>query len=228
VNHRTGTCDPAQQGIFEPDIVHKPFDGYTLDSARTDPNEGLKYITSVSYTMDRTSEMNPFLRPGGRADTLTNSKDINACSKVGRVVNFYTYNTVCKKFSLKAVFDGLWNHEGFGSNPNRLDSTQANGHEARVRIAARDPLNDPYRIAESFVNPSFQDLIEVLHDSLLKAEDRIGRGLDGANHVWVRNNYLLKPGSTKCGEVWVSDTVQRYYRKITVTQTLPDGTTPCM
>jgi hypothetical protein len=97
------------------------------------------------------------------------------------------------------MFDGLWKHEGFGTK-DPLDPNVANGHEARRRIAARDTLNDPYRMIESYVNTSYMNLRDVVRDSVRRADITIAQGADGA-HVFVKDNYV-QPGN-KCGAAWV-------------------------
>ncbi|MGH7426937.1 MAG: hypothetical protein ACREJ4_00985 [Candidatus Methylomirabilaceae bacterium] len=208
-----------------------PDSGFSADSVTAGPNVGLWYVVSAHYYMDRTSEMNPFIRPGGRPDTLTNNADIRACRHaLGNinpvVVNFYTYNTVCRGFSLTPMYEGLWKHEGFGTHTPPTDPAVANGHEARRRIAARESLNDPYRMIESYVNSSYVDLRQIARDSVLRADVTIASGADGA-HLFVKDNYV--GSGNKCGEAWVFDSTagQRQYKKVQV-GALVNGTLRCL
>jgi hypothetical protein len=209
-------------------VVTAQDSGFTADSVLGGPNAGLWYVAFARYVMDRTTEMNPFIRPGGRADTLTNSTDQRVCRRalgLGAndpvVVNFHTYNTVCRAFSLTPMFDAIWAHEGLGvNNPN--DSSLANGHEARRRIAARDPANDPYGIIEGHVAPTYADLRLLVGLDVWDADVRISDFSD-PNHAYVAGNYVQ---GNKCGEAWVFDTGAGQYRKVELKQNA-GGTLKC-
>jgi hypothetical protein len=98
----------------------------------------------------------------------------------------------------------------------------ANGHEARAQIAARDTLNDPKRLVESYVNISKEYLQAVLTDSVWEAGERI-RKFSG-DHTKVKDNY--KQGN-QCGQAWVLDTDSLKYLKVRITQTL-NGESECI
>jgi hypothetical protein len=172
--------------------------------------------------------MNPFIRPGGRADTLRNSTDDRVCrralglpSGVPVVVNFHTYNTVCRGFSLTGMFNGLLTHEAFGTrNPN--DSTLANGHEARNRLGASNPINDPYRIIERYVAPTRAELRDMVGFDVWDADLRISAAGD-PGHVYVFGNYVQ---GNRCGEAWVRDTTNGQYQKIELKMSV-QGTAKC-
>jgi hypothetical protein len=234
VNRRTSTCaefNDQQRVSIEPSVQDPVAQdsGFTADSVRGGPNDGLWHVTAAHYYMDRTSEMNPFIRPGGHADTLVNSTDQRLCRQALHLgnhdpvaVNFDTYNSACRAFSMTPLFDAIWAHEGFGTN-DPLDPVLANGHEARRRNAARDPLNDPYRIAEPLVRATYDNLRTDLALNVDAAEQRISPASD-PDHASVNNNYLVQ-GS--CGKAWVTDTTQRQYTLVSQQIKRPDGTFVC-
>lgn len=235
VNRRTSTCaefDQQQRVSIEPS-VRSPVaqdSGFTADTVRGGPNDGLWYVTAVHDYMDRTSEMNPFIRPGGPTDTLINNTDQRVCRQALNlsrntpvVVNFHTYNTACRSFSLTGMFDAIWAHEGLGTN-NPLDPILANGHEARRRNAARDSINDPYRIAEPLVRASYADLRFSLTLDVDEADQRISAAAD-PDHAFVGNNYLVQGN---CGSAWVFNTTQQAYTLIPMQIQRPNGTFTCL
>jgi hypothetical protein len=134
------------------------------------------------------------------------------------VVNFHTYNTVCRSFSQTPLFNAIWAHEYLGTN-NPFDPILANGHEARRRNAARDPNNDPYRLAERRVGASYVGLRLGVVLDVDAAESRITAGAD-PDHGFVLNNYLVQG---TCGTAWVFDTTQLSYVLITVQVQRPNG-----
>lgn len=210
-DRRTSRCDG---GSIEPDVTGFPDSGFTADSVPSGPNDGLWYVVAASYYMDHTSEANPFVRPGGPTDTLTDTTDMKACRRplgLGRndpiIVNFYTYNFTCQRIDSTEFFPAIWSHEGFGTQDS-LDPAVANGHEARRWIAARDTLNDPNRIVESEVNVSREFLGLVVVDSVLRADLTISAASD-PDHLFVKDNYIVNGG--KCGQAWVYDTPSRKY-----------------
>ncbi len=220
-NRRTSACGAplGSGGSIEPNVVSYPDSGFSAASVQDGPNSRLWYVVAAHYGMDRTSEMNPFIRLNGRADTLAASGDVRACrAALGdmdpMVVNFYTYNTLCRGFSLEPMFDGLWRHEGFGTKDS-LNPALANGHEARRRIAARDPLNDPYRMVERYVNTTYDNLKALVIDSVHRADTTIARSADGA-HLFVKDNYV--GSGNRCGQAWIFDTTAtvRQYNKTQV------------
>lgn len=73
--------------------------------------------------------------------------------------------------------------KSFGTKDS-LDPNVANGHQARRYIAARDSLNDPYRMVEDYVNTSYGSLRTVVRDSVLSADSTIEEGSD-RNHIFV-------------------------------------------
>ena len=235
VNHRTSGCfefDNVQGITIEPS-VRSPVSqdsGFTAASVGGGPNDGLWYVTAVHYYMDRTSEMNPFIRPGGPTDTLTNSTDMRVCRQalnLGKndpvVVNFHTYNTICRSFSLTPMFNAIWAHEGLGTN-NPFDPLQANGHEARRLIAARDSVNDPYRLAEPLIRASYAELQNRLTLDVGEAEQRISDAAD-VGHTFVGNNYLVRGN---CGKAWVFDPTQQAFVQIAMQMQLANGTFKCI
>ena len=149
------------------------------------------------------------VRAAGAPISLTNSTDLRVCRNALNLpknapvsVNFHTYNTICRGFSLTPLFNALWAHEGLGTQ-NPLDPNLANGHEARRRIAARLPSNDPYRIAEPMFRLSYAQLQGDLTLDVYTAEQQISAASD-AGHLKVGNNYVTPQGN--CGKAWVFDT----------------------
>ncbi|MHB1329846.1 MAG: hypothetical protein ACYC2K_16735 [Gemmatimonadales bacterium] len=235
VNRRTSGCfefDQDQRVSIEPSVRSSAAQdsGFTAASVAGGPNDGLWYVTAVHYYMDRTSEMNPLIRSGGPTSTLTNSTDQRVCRQalnLGKnapvVVNFHTYNTVCRSFSLTPLFSAIWAHEGLGTN-DPLNPLQANGHEARRRIAARDPVNDPYRIAEPLIRASYAELLNGVALDVYDAEREISAAAD-ADHAFVHSNYLVQGN---CGKAWVFNTIQQAFVQIAMQMQRPDGTFTCI
>src|SRR5688500_13357601 len=77
VNRRTSTCVPSEQSSIEPSVIlpASADSGFTMASLRARPNDALWFVTAAHYYMHRSSDMNPFIRPGGPADTLANAND---------------------------------------------------------------------------------------------------------------------------------------------------------
>lgn len=213
-------------GSIDPNVVDTAAadSGFAAQVVQGGPNSGLWYVVGANWYIDHTSEMNPFIRPGGRADTLSNSTDQRVCRQalgLGNgdpvVVNFHTYNTICRGFSLDSMFAAFWRHEGFGSR-DPLDPSAANGHEARRYIGAREPVNDPYRILEGFVHRSYAELKLLVRWAIWDADRRISTFVDTL-HTFVRDNYIVQ--GNRCGEAWVVETVDRRYYKIRLDQNGP-------
>jgi hypothetical protein len=137
------------------------------------------------------------------------------------VVNFYTYNTVCRNFSLTQMFDGMLKHEAFGTN-NQNQPALANGHEARRRNAAGDPSNDPYRLIEANVDPTYMGLRATVRQEVFDADERISAAAD-PGHVFVANNYVQ---GNRCGQAWAFFTTVGAYQKIELTMNI-GGTSKC-
>ena len=139
------------------------------------------------------------------------------------VVNFHTYNSVCRSFSLTAFFSGILAHEGLGTL-NPLDPAVANGHEARRRIAARDSTNDPYRIAEPVVNTSRDAILSTVRLDVDAADQRIRASADNG-HAFVKNNYVVQG---LCGKAWVFHTTTVAYAQILIQQASAGGSIVCI
>lgn len=235
VNRRTGICeevDALQNVSIEPSmkVPAAQDSAYQVTGISDGPNEGLWFVSAASFYMDRTTEMNPYIRPNGATLSLTNATDLRLCRKelgLGKnapvVVGFHTYNTVCRTFALTAMFDAIWAHEAMGTN-NPLDSMVANGHEARRRVAARDTVNDPYRLAEPMVRTSETQLRQDVALDVDDADLRI-KAMADADHWFVGNNYLVQG---VCGKAWVFNTPTLTYAQIVMTIVRPDGTLTCI
>lgn len=112
------------------------------------PNNGLMYIDTVTFRMDRNSNMNAQMGPAGQTLPLSGIQ----ASLCGPAANWRAFN-LCQGVNVTAIVNGVWNHEGFGSNGN-------NGHESTARHAASQLANDPYDGAEPFVGaPGESDVI---------------------------------------------------------------------
>lgn len=214
VNRPTDTCVPTHFGSIYPNPPAAD-SGYLQESVVSGPNDGLHYVTSASFYMDRMAEMNPFLSPTSPTrDTLTDNSDVRDCEKWGNypknqpvVTNWWEFNEKCKKnFSLDPFFAGLWAHEGLGDQSLRGTSS-ANGHEARRRFAANKIENDPEQIVERIVNVDTLTLRLSIWEALRPADQRIMGAADSA-HQFVKDNYT---SGNKCGEVAVLDTLQQSY-----------------
>lgn len=229
VNRRTSGCyENVQQQLvsIEPSVASAVSrdSGVTAAGVSGGPNDGLWYVAEAHYYMDRTSEMNPFIRPMGPTDTLTNSTDRRVCRQplnLGKddpvVVNFFTYNSACRSFSLTPVFDAIWAHESLGTLPS-------NGHEGRRRAAARDAMNDPYRIAEPLVGASLADLRFIVAIAVNGADGRITDASD-TGHSFVGNNYIV---NGNCGQAWVFDTAQQFFVLFPMQIQRDDGSFTCI
>ncbi len=224
VNRRRSDC--AEGGSIEPNLRSVPEAGTTVAQVASGPNTGLWYVTASTFHIDRVTEMNPFVRPGGPTHLLPNGPDYNACKQALGVqgnppiaVSFHLFNTVCKGFDLNPMYAGIWAHEGFGTQ-NPLDSATANGHEARRRIAARDIQNDPRIIVEEMVSPvSASSLTFLLQSRVIDADIRIDELSSDATGR-IKDNYLDPAGG--CGKAHIfrtSPNPQRYLF-IALTQTV--------
>jgi hypothetical protein len=140
----------------------------------------------------------PFLLPDGpQADKCRQALGLAPSDPV--VVNFYTYNTDCEGHSLTAFFDGILNHEGYGSGTN-------NGHEAQARIAAAKPDNNLYQLVEGVVTPTEAVIRNDIKNMWYSARQNITNA--SAEHVLVRNNW--------CGSVWMWNDQTRKYEFVPI------------
>ncbi len=168
------------------------------------------YVTSAPFSMDRVAEMNPFIR-GNFGDSLPvlDSVDYQLChDSLGYQgtppisVTFTRYNERCRGFSLEKFITGLWKHEGMGSKDS-LDPALANGHQARLKLAATDVANDPRALVEPLVSPySSIHLRQVIEEVVVDADlrlDAFSNDLSG----FVKDNYVLPAPAVGCGQAWV-------------------------
>ena len=207
-NRRRLSCD---LGSLEPAITPDTLSvaaGFDPDSIIGGPNHGLFFVDTVFYRMDRASVMNGSIKSTGAAYAVTHNQDKSACrGPLGLgpsdpvIVSFYTYNLTCRSRSPSAFHQGIWDHEGMGTK-NASDSTLANGHEARRRIAAGRGLNDPYKISEGIVWISTSGLRNRLGNEVWPAESRISDYAD-PSHNFVHSNW--------CGKIWVWNIGQSRY-----------------
>jgi hypothetical protein len=215
INRRTTDCSNRPLDIIQPSW---PDSAYDDSKVQDGPNKGLWYVASADFLMDRTAEMNPFLRSNySPRDQVTDKTDVRLCNKGAgtTLVNFWEYNELCaKNFSLDAFFEGMWDHEGMGSNGTTTDDQLANGHEARRWLAARDTANDPMRNVEDIVNPDSGHFAALIERVLDDADDEIFKV--SRDHIYVKDNYLKKNG--QCGTAWVYDTAQSQFTEIPMTR----------
>lgn len=99
--------------------------------------------------MDRGSNLNPNVLPGGPRFPVANATQAQECRNGGLTgasiyANFYEFNRYCKGVDMDAMITAAWAHEGFGSNGN-------NGHESVGRHAAGQLAYDPYAAMEPLV-----------------------------------------------------------------------------
>jgi hypothetical protein len=192
-----GGCSPS---MLTPNPFAPPYGGYALQSAPSGPNEGLWYVSAVSYRMDTESNINSSMKVGGAPIyTLTNSDDKTACKKAKlTAANFYDFSTACKKVNLTPFFDGIWNHEGYGPNNNLA------GHQAHLELAALFPQGDPYLSLERVFDTNFvgadlaaintaQDVNLFLNDQAAN-ESGVNGGFCGDTWQWktTTNQFLLE------------------------------------
>lgn len=188
VNARRTSCDP---GIIDPSIHTYPTGGFTADSISDQgPNNGLVYVASAEYFLDRGSVINPWLLeqgPGSPVDTIT-KKDSKDCPSQWRtgpqdraVVNTYTYKVECNQRSLAALHAGIHRHEGNGSG-------QLNGHRAQRLRFVNDEGNVPHAGVEAVVDSTSGFLLIGIGRVLDDVEDGLHQGADPA-HILVHGNW---------------------------------------
>lgn len=181
-NARKGTCDGA---VVTPLPRGFPNSGYTVQAVTSGPNTGLWYVTSVSYRIDTESNINSAIKAGSpTVFQLVDKTEKRDCNKGGgptiTSVNFYTFNTKCRKVDLTGFFNGLWKHEGYGVGNN-------SGHQAQLEIAASLPDNDLYALEERV----FSEGEGNTRAAVVSEADRIAALLVPvfASHTNVNNNW---------------------------------------
>ncbi len=192
LNSRQSHC--ASTGILDPDITINPDSGYiSAEVQDSGPNGGIWYVEAVQYRIERASSLNPYLRQG-KSDTLQQGALTQQCRKalgIGKnqpnIVNFYDYNTKCEKLGLDTtMFPALLNHEGYGTlGPTNV---AANGHQARIELAASDTVNDPFLGLEPMLDADSSNLAIQVGIAVYDIEGRLIAGADN-NHVYVHSNW---------------------------------------
>jgi hypothetical protein len=186
-------------GRTEPSVRVNPTAGFSLAQV-TDGgfNDGIWYVASAAYRMDRTSYMNPQLTDSGTAYEVTDRHDVSNCQRAMGLnkndpvwVNFYTYNEVCRGVSMSAFHTAIWRHEGFGWSGKQ-------GHESRARQGALMPENDPHVAIEAVVAADSAFLAARV-GSMVDAVD-VRLSLYSGDHNYVKDHYI---SNNKCGSVWV-------------------------
>ena len=201
-------CQPLR---IDPDVRRSPYAGFTIRAATSGPNTGLWFVDTAFYRSERVSSMNPEIRANGPTYQLPEGTQAQECRNRMRLpagapvfVNQYSFNETCKRVGLSQMFNGIWDHEGFGSR-------NGNGHEAQGRIAARDLNNDPYRGIEAATARSDADLkFNVAFE--VDSRDQAISVFSGDHNV-VSNNW--------CGSIWIWNSLVNAYQ---LTQVLmPNG-----
>ena len=191
-NVRKGSCDV---GRLTPNPVHDST-GFKVAQVSGGPNDGLWYVTEVTYRMDDESNINQELTANARHPfSVTDMSQAGPCRhKLGYAgpppvpINFFQFNAICKNRDLSAMFAGIWAHEGMGSG-------SGNGHEAQSRIAAARPENDVYEVVEPLYGPTEGDLRALVLADVGEIDNRIQRF--GGDHRRVNGNW--------CGSAWLFD-----------------------
>lgn len=179
-----GYIDPPPTGV-NPPVVGAPSSPVQVGSiSDAGPNDGLWYVESAAFGMDNGSILNPSILPGYTPLDNLHNKDKNVCKNAGNQLqqaNFYDYNTLCRGVALSVWYQGLWDHEGYGSGGG-------NGHESRLRMGATLPQNDPVwaveplvELSESAIGDAISGALQAVDGNLITAGD--------PSHVFVRNNY---------------------------------------
>ena len=189
---------------IQPDLRHEENAGYDTDRVESGPNEGLWYLRSVGFRMDRASGLNPQLLADAPLRVLPEGRQARECrEKMGLQrgdtvrVNFYIFNTRCKGEDLTPVFAGILAHEGFGTRGD-------NGHESVARAAALLEENDPHRALEDFVDEDLAELRRRIRETVLPMQERIHDA--GISHAEINGNYSRQ-------QVWVWDDQTRQYHQ---------------
>jgi hypothetical protein len=170
--------------------------GYDAGRVESGPNEGLWYLRSVGFRMDRASGLNPQLLQDAPLRVLPEGPQARECRRRMGLqrgdtvrVNFYIFNTRCKGEDLAPVFAGILAHEGLGTRGD-------NGHESVGRAAALLEENDPYRALEDFVDEDEAELRRRVRETVLPMQDRIHAA--AISHAEINGNYSRQ-------QVWVWD-----------------------
>lgn len=182
----SGACND-DAGRYQPNLRTSPHAGYTIGQVTSGPNAGFWYVTSVRYTMDRGSNINPSLTAGGSRHLLTDPGQAATCrtamglAPVDPVyVNFYTFNEVCMGVDVDGILGAVWLHEGFGS-------TGSNGHESVSRTEAAKVQNDPYVHGDTLASPDPMYLQAVMPNGVWDQNVRVTNL--GAAHTHVHGNW---------------------------------------
>ena len=201
VNRDVRSCiyGPGLQDWIQPSATVFPDSGAIPTVVSTGPNQGLWYIGSAHYRIQRASELNPSLGPNGAVDSLTHGDDLSICrAALGLgptdpvIVNFYTYNKYCQYHDIDLWRSLLLAHEFMGTKVPNTDWSVANGHQARAYIGARLPENDPYQITEPLVRASRSHLVSAVSGLVSGANERI-EGWSDVAHLHVYDNVGTHP-----------------------------------
>lgn len=182
---------------------------YRTDSIPTGPNAGLIYVDSAFYHMHHGSYKNPYVQSTAAGDLVTSSQNLKDCRQhygnVGSLsLNIHEFNLNCTKGPAPAEFQDWWDaverHEGRGT-PGK--GPNGNGHQAQRELAAAEPLNDPYQVAEGFVRNSSLDLRNFMGVRIAQADNRISQV--AGDHSVVHSNFGTwdNQRGEYCGDIWV-------------------------
>lgn len=204
LNTRTANCDggSVDPSVYSPGGVTA---GLSMDSVLSGPNRGVFFVDTVYYVMNRGSSMNPevtsagVLYPVSGQDRALCRRKLNLSGQDPVNVNMYIYNDTCRELSMAPFLQGIWDHEGFGTN-SQTDSMLANGHESRGRIAAARPANDPYKL-EGAATVS-RALLQATVGNTIQSVDNSINAVSG-DHAFVKDNW--------CGSQWVWNVATNAY-----------------
>jgi len=203
----TDNCDVKQIGPVMNDTLSFAAT-YATDSVQAGPNAGLIYVSEAYYRIDYGSYKNPHARPTAAGDLVISTDNLKDCRKhYGNVssltLNLHDYNLNCTKGQGPAEFTEWWEaverHEGHGT-PGK--GPPDNGHHAQRELEAANPINDPYKIAESMVRNSSRDLRNFLFPPIDQAATRIAD--KAGDHNVVKQNFGSQNNQGEyCGDIWI-------------------------
>lgn len=134
------------------------------------------------------------VRLGGRVDAV--------------IITTFNYNKECRGNDLTPMLMAALRHEGLGSGGSshgheswRRELAQRPEHAQR-ELEATNPVNDPYKVAESMVRNSSRDLRNRLFPPINQAADRIAA--KAGDHNVVKQNFgSLNNQGEYCGDIWI-------------------------
>lgn len=189
------TCDGDENYRIQPNPLNSNA-GWVTGRVNSGPNEGIMYVDTVTFRMDRASNINPSITPTGTAFPLSGVQ-AQAC---GASANVYQFN-VCMGVDMATFLAALWGHEGMGYGAGM-------GHESAARRAAVQSDNDPYLGTEPLLSASGESLdsfVGRLRDVVIRRGNEITRyAAEGSGNV----------GNNWSGTLFVYDVASGTFRGI--------------